>query len=131
MHWLVSGLLDWFWPVCTLLFWLAFAIPPIRRSVIKALKRMFPDLLEGLRRGLVSFIEATRELIDGMPFDAGRSLGGIYGKRAAQAITPKNHVAELYKPAVLGPEKTNLIAIISLWLRRCWFFCAKLLRFRK
>ena len=39
--------------------------------------------------------------------DAGRSVGGIYGKAAAQALTPDNQVAELYDPAVLGKEQSR------------------------
>ena len=37
--------------------------------------------------------------------EAGRSLGGIYGKPAAQALTPDNQVAELYEPGVLEEER--------------------------
>jgi len=36
--------------------------------------------------------------------NAGRSFGGIFGKRAAQALTPDNKVAELYRPKVLEPK---------------------------
>jgi hypothetical protein len=39
--------------------------------------------------------------LDADTSDAGRGLGGIYGKGPAQAITPDNQVAELYDPAVL------------------------------
>ena len=36
--------------------------------------------------------------------EAGRSVGGIFGKRAAQPLTPDNQVAELYKPAAFQKE---------------------------
>jgi hypothetical protein len=55
---------------------------------------------------------------------AGRSAGGIYGKRAAQALTPDNTVAELYDPGVLqrgsqGDKRPNgfLQVFLELWLR--------------
>ena len=37
--------------------------------------------------------------LDQEAHDAGESLGGIYGKPAAQALTPDNQNAELYDPA--------------------------------
>jgi hypothetical protein len=55
--------------------------------------------------------------------DAGRTVGGIYGKRAAQAITPDNKVAELYNPAVFRkrpkwrrPRKSFLLELWQ-WIR--------------
>jgi hypothetical protein len=55
-------------------------------------------LTRGFRRGLLSaFLDKTDELAS----DAGRSAGGIYGKAAAQALTPDNKVAELYDPTAL------------------------------
>jgi sec-independent protein translocase protein TatA len=62
-----------------------------------------PDLARGLGRGLFEFRKSAREVAesaDDEAGEAGRSLGGIYGKPAAQALTPDNQVAELYKPAV-------------------------------
>src|SRR5712691_9707061 len=64
--------------------------------------RKLPELGRGLRRGIFEFREATRQVtdeIDGAASEAGRSVGGIYGKAAAQALTPDNQVAELYDPA--------------------------------
>jgi TatA/E family protein of Tat protein translocase len=86
-----------------------------------------PLLARGLGRGIREFLQATKdvtkEIHDGA-HDAGRSLGGIYGKRATQAITPDNHVSELYDPAVFGPKSrqgSNFMRIvrlsIRLWLR--------------
>ena len=37
--------------------------------------------------------------------DAGRSVGGIFGKRAAQALTVDNQVAELHNPAAFRKER--------------------------
>jgi sec-independent protein translocase protein TatA len=57
-----------------------------------------PPLARGLGRGLFVFHKAARDAIDEEASDAGRSLGGIYGGPAFQAVTPDNQVAELYKP---------------------------------
>jgi sec-independent protein translocase protein TatA len=57
-----------------------------------------PPLARGLGRGLFVFHKAARDAMDEEASDAGRSLGGIYGGPAFQAVTPDNQVAELYKP---------------------------------
>ena len=65
--------------------------------------RWIPDLYRGLGRGIFEFRRATREVkdnIDEAASAAGRSVGGIYGRPAAEALTPDNQVAEIYKPAV-------------------------------
>jgi sec-independent protein translocase protein TatA len=62
--------------------------------------RKLPDLTKGLGQGLFEF----RKAIDDEATEAGRSLGGIYGKPAAEALTTDNQVAELYDPAVLQDE---------------------------
>jgi hypothetical protein len=53
--------------------------------------------------------------------DAGRSIGGIYGKGAFQALTPDNQVAELYRPKVLEPKhdwrKRRKGFLARLWSR--------------
>ena len=69
--------------------------------------RKLPELGRGLRRGIFEFREATKQVrdeIDGAAREAGQSVGGIYGKAAAQALTPDNQVAELYDPAVPQDE---------------------------
>ena len=48
----------------------------------------------------------VREEVDGAAGDAGKSLGGIYGKPACEALTPDNQTAELYDPAVLRDQQT-------------------------
>lgn len=54
-------------------------------------------LTRGFRRRLSAVRDATDDLASG----AGRSVGGIYGRAAPQALTPDNQVAELYDPAAL------------------------------
>lgn len=81
-----------------------------------------PDLSRGLGRGLFEFREATKKAadeIDDQASEAGRSVGGIYGKPAAQALTPDNQVAEIYKPGVFETEAENCLmrSFKKLW---CW-----------
>ena len=71
--------------------------------------RNLPGLGRGLGRGITEFRRATRRVtdeVDEAASEAGRSAGGIYGKPAAEALTPDNRVAELYDPAVLQGEPT-------------------------
>jgi sec-independent protein translocase protein TatA len=81
--------------------------------------KKLPELARGLGEGISQFRKATRDVITAAndeASDAGRSLGGIYGKPAAQALTVDNQVAELYDPAALrdelSPKKTP-----SAWRR--------------
>src|SRR6266496_2554454 len=70
--------------------------------------KKLPELAGGLRRGLIAFPEETKNVMHELDEDAGeagRSLGGIYGKGTAQAITPVNRVAELYDPAAFQNER--------------------------
>lgn len=60
--------------------------------------------------------------------EAGRSVGGILGKGAAQPLTPDNQVAELYDPAAFQKEsesrqtpKSLLRFVKSLWYRAMRF----------
>jgi sec-independent protein translocase protein TatA len=59
--------------------------------------KKLPELAKGLGQGLFEF----RRRIDDEASEAGRSLGGIYGKAATEALSPDNQVAELYDPACL------------------------------
>src|SRR5712692_9502721 len=87
--------------------------------------RKLPELGRGLRRGIFEFREATKQVtneIDEAASEAGRSVGGIYGKAAAQALKPDNQVAELYDPAVPQDEtqprkrcKGRIKGIMKLW----------------
>jgi len=87
--------------------------------------RNLPELARGLGQGIIEFRRATKRLTDATDEEAGeagRSVGGIYGTPAAQALTPDNQVAELYDPAVLRnetqrPERCNRMrnGFIELW----------------
>jgi TatA/E family protein of Tat protein translocase len=85
--------------------------------------KKLPEIAKGLGQGLFEI----RKRIDDEATEAGRSLGGIYGKAAAEALTPDNQVAELYDPAVLQrdsePQKPsntllNLFRKFAMRLRR-------------
>jgi Sec-independent protein translocase protein TatA len=65
-------------------------------TLILVAVRRLPGLSHGLREGLFRFLNA----FDQVSHDAGKNLGGILGKPAAQALTPDNQTAELYDPAV-------------------------------
>ncbi|SRR6266542_1168122 len=67
------------------------------------------QITRGLGEGVRQFRKALSKELDQQPHDAGESLGGIYGKPAAQALTPDNQTAELYDPAVFhNQERTGL-----------------------
>jgi sec-independent protein translocase protein TatA len=88
--------------------------------------RKLPELGRGLRRGIFEFREATKQVtdeIDEAASEAGRSVGGIYGKAAAQALTPDNQVAELYNPG--RPEDETQLrkrckAVIKGFMKLWW-----------
>jgi hypothetical protein len=78
--------------------------------------------------------DVVRRLLDGVvegAEGAGKSLGGIYGKPAAEALTPANQTAELYDAATLrdsnesqGSGNQNSISTWSRlwrWFRRFLF----------
>ncbi|MDB6022496.1 MAG: Sec-independent protein translocase protein TatA [Pedosphaera sp.] len=90
-----------------------------------------PDLIRGLRQGIDEFCKAIREVnkrvlngLDQPTIDAGRSVGGIYGKPAAEALTPDNQTAELYDPAVFRKQERNggfakiAVQVLISFLRR-------------
>jgi hypothetical protein len=56
---------------------------------------------EGAEAGRIRTAQSNRESAS---FDAGESLGGIFGKPAAEALTPDNQTAELYDPAAFHDE---------------------------
>jgi sec-independent protein translocase protein TatA len=92
--------------------------------------KKLPDLSRGLGQGLFEFRKATKKFaddIDDEASEAGRSVGGIYGKPAAQALTPDHQVAEIYEPAVFETEAesrrtpnrvTRLFEQLWFWVRR-------------
>ena len=80
--------------------------------------RNLSDIARGLKSGLFEFRKAARDEMDEMAKDAGRSLGGIYGKRAADAITPDNQIAELYEPEVFRRRVAEGLKSRKGWRRR-------------
>ena len=81
-------------------------------------KGKLPDLARGLWLG----IDKARDAVDDASKDAGRSAGGIFGKRGAQALTPDNQNAELYDPGVFQRKlelrkrrKTVREVLLRLW----------------
>jgi sec-independent protein translocase protein TatA len=71
-------------------------------------RKRFPELAKGLHEGMREFRKATTEVRDKLeqkPFEAGESIGGIFSKPTAEALTPDNQVAELYDPAVFGEKQ--------------------------
>src|SRR5438128_9235648 len=71
-----------------------------------------PEITRGLGEGVSQLRKRVGRLpreLDQGAHDAGESLGGIYGRPAAQALTPDNQTAELYDPAVFhNQERTGL-----------------------
>ena len=80
-----------------------------------------PRLGRGLRQGLFEFRKATKEVTDELDDEAsqaGRSVGGIYGKPALQALTPDNQVAERYHLQNPDQEPPRAIKVLMrLWRR--------------
>src|SRR3989449_11411027 len=74
--------------------------------------KKLPDIARGLGEGFFEFrkhVGGFAKELDQEAHDAGESLGGIYGKPAAEALTPDNETAELYDPAVFhNQERTGL-----------------------
>ena len=72
--------------------------------------KKLPMLAQRLGRAILTASSRSRDLLDDaddFAAEAGESLRGIYGKGAAEAITPDNQVAELYDPAVLRDETST------------------------
>jgi hypothetical protein len=82
-----------------------------------------------LRLGWREFLKAIREVrneFDQGTYDAGSSLGGIHGKRALQALTQKNQIAELYNPNLGKKNKFNVRLKILQAFRRILLFFKRL-----
>jgi len=94
--------------------------------------KKLPELARGLGEGISQFRKATRDVInaaDDEASEAGRSLGGIYGKPAAQALTVDNQVAELYTPWAFEKERESRRTPRTWWrsLRRLWRWMVRFL----
>jgi hypothetical protein len=78
-----------------------------------------------LGQGLFTF----RDTLDDEASDAGRSLGGIYGKPAAQALTADNQVAEVYNPAAFQkePESRRSLKYLPKLVKNLWRWAIRLL----
>ncbi|SRR6266478_9142178 len=66
--------------------------------------KKLPEIARGMGEGISEVCKALWNALragDRRAEDAGKSLGGIYGKPAAEALTPDNQTAELYDPAAL------------------------------
>ncbi len=79
--------------------------------------KKLPELARGLGQGIDKF----RDAVDDEASEVGRSAGGIYGKHAAQALTPDNQVGELYNPGVFKrEERPSRRARVKAWFLRLW-----------
>jgi Sec-independent protein translocase protein TatA len=86
--------------------------------------RRLPNIGQGLSEGFSQF----RKHFDRPAYEAGESLGGIYGKPAAQALTPDNQTAELYDPAVFRRMGRTGGVRHGKWFSLCWRFCQMIWR---
>jgi TatA/E family protein of Tat protein translocase len=97
--------------------------------------RKLPEFTRGLGEGFSEFrrsVGFVSKELDQAVHDAGESLGGIYGKPAAQALTPDNQTAELYDPAnIYKPGQTGR-GTKSIWFRSwgrwwrpLWYFVSQ------
>ena len=99
--------------------------------------RNLPKFRRGLGEGFSEFrrcLGFVAKELDQAAHDAGESLGGIYGKPAAEALTPDNQTAEFYDPAVLHTQdktgrgtKRMRFRSLGRWCQRIWRFVSKLL----
>ncbi len=82
--------------------------------------KRLPEIGRGLRLGWHEFrkqLGGMQDRIEGEATDAGKSVGGIYGKPAFEALTPKNQTTELYDPAAVRRDGGRG-ARPWVWLRR-------------
>lgn len=87
--------------------------------------KKLPEIMRGMGTGLSEF----RKALDQEAQDAGKSAGGIFGKPAAEALTPDNQTGELYDPAVF--HRYGRGRWVRSLLRELWRSVLKLLRVRK
>jgi TatA/E family protein of Tat protein translocase len=79
-----------------------------------------------LRKFMRGLGKGMRDMDDGVfneAIEAGKSVGGILGKPAAEALTPDNQTAELYDPAAFrrGQKRDGQMKNDQeSWLGRLW-----------
>lgn len=94
-----------------------------------------PAIMRKLGKGAAEFWRCSgfvAKELDQATHDAGESLGGIYGKPAAEALTPDNQTTEFYDPAVLheqdktgrGTKRMRFRGWSRRW-RRIWDFVSQ------
>src|SRR5205823_4316554 len=81
--------------------------------------------LPGVGKGLGEGFRRFRKELDDQAYGAGESLGGIYGKPAAEALTPDNQTSELYDPVVFQDKYSGRG---KRWFRRLLTFWRLVLR---
>src|SRR6266478_4749171 len=80
-----------------------------------------PEIARGMGEGVSGFRKALRTVLKGTDKeaeDSGKSVGGIYGKPAAEALTSDNQTAELYDPAAFQNRNANSRSRKKSWFRR-------------
>ena len=103
--------------------WEVVMIPTL--VLILLLAKKLPDILRCMGNGISEF----RKALDHRAQDAGRSVGGIFGKPAAEALMPDNQTAELYNPAVFRRDGKR--RPVRNLFRGLWHNLLRLLRVRK
>ena len=88
--------------------------------------KRLPEIARGMGEGM--------RALDDEAIEAGKSVGGIYGKPAAEALTADNQTAEVYDPAVFqgkqrggNAEKNGKGSWLRRLWRRVWHYVCKLL----
>ncbi len=98
--------------------------------LVLLLAKRLPELARGVGEGMREFRKASDDVAE----DVGKSLGGIHGKPAAQALTPDNQTAELYDPVAFkdkdgkGNPKQNWFRAWHRFWRLIWRVLISLLR---
>ena len=67
--------------------------------LILLVAKWLPEIMRGMGSGMSEF----RRELDRQAHDAGKGAGGIFGKPAAEALTPDNQTGELYDCAAFRP----------------------------
>jgi Sec-independent protein translocase protein TatA len=115
----VNALLDSSSLSATILSWWELVLV---MAVLLLSAKKLPGFFRGMGHGFSRF----RQEVAGLAHEAGKSAGGIFGKPAAEALTPDNQTAELYDPAVsrrrgrrpVRQRLRNLWKRIGTWLNK-------------